>query len=170
MAAGPPPGPAAVATPPGMGRQIDIEPASIAAVKRTDKGKLVAIDDDVVGVARDLKAIDAALKLSYDPDQDYYVVYEVRVLGDGSVEEHLVTTARECDQRIVWRVKEISRPGYDYAAELEKVEAAAKKARDDTFREELAPRAERLRHALRKDLGLDHDRIFVGRDVIRGQG
>lgn len=153
-----------------MSRQIDIEPASIAQVKRTDRGKLVAVDDDVQNVANDLAEIDKGLKLSYDPDQDIYIVFHKRVEGDGSVSEHLVTTARECDQRIVWRVKEISLPGYDYAAELERVEAAAKKARDDQFREEIAPLAEELRHAMRRDLGLDHDRIFVGRDLVRGEG
>lgn len=153
-----------------MSRQIDIEPASIAQVKRTDKGRLVAVEGDVQNVANDLHAIDKGLRLAYDPDQDYYVVHHLRVLGDGSVEEHLVTTARACDQRLVERVREISLPGYSYAEELEKMEAAAKRARDRDFSERVGPAAERLRHALRKDLGLGGDRAFVPGGLADGQG
>lgn len=139
---------------------MEIEAATVAQVRRTSAGKLVAIDDDVQGVVRDLKAIDEALHVRYDPQQDFFVVYEIRTLGDGSTEEHFVTTTKQLDQRVVQRIREIAQPGYDYGAELERVEAAARKAAEGEFSEKVGPLAEELRHAMRKDLGVS-DRIFV---------
>lgn len=147
-----------------MARSFDIEPASAAQVRRTDKDKLVVIDDDVQNVANSLHDIDRCLRLTYDPDQGIFIVYRVLTHGDGSVEEQLVTTAQRCDQRIVQRIREIGAESYDYAAELDKADAQAERAREHEFEEKIGPLAEQLRHSMRKDLNLGGDRIFVPGD------
>jgi hypothetical protein len=146
-----------------MTERVEIEAASLAQVRRSKKGTLVVVDDDVQNVARDLKDIDKSLRLEYDPHEEFFVVTQHRVLGDGSVEEHLVTTSRACDQRLVQRVREISDPRYDYAGELEKAEDAANRAREQKFEEQIGAGSEQLAHALRKDLGLSGGRAFIGR-------
>lgn len=135
---------------------MEIIPATVAQVARMDSGRLVAVDDDVQNVARDLREIDPGLRLRFDEYQEFYVVYHV----DGD-EESLVTTAQECDQRLVKRAREISRPDYDYGLELEKAEAESKKQADDRFADQTGDVGERLAHALRKDLGLT-GRAFIG--------
>lgn len=143
---------------------LEIQPANITQVARLGDGRLVTISDDVGGVARDLRAIDRSLRLRYSPDQRIYVVYRVCMTGDGEVVEELVTTSRTCDQRIVKRIREISHPSYDYAAELDRLDAAADRRADHSFNERVGETGERLAHALRKDLGLGRARIVVPGD------
>jgi hypothetical protein len=147
-------------------RGVEIEPAGLMQVTRTERGKLVAITDDVQGVARDLRDFDRGLKLWFNPDQDYYVVYHV-TMRDGEVKEDLVLTARELDPRVVQRVKQIAGTEYDFVKEMEQMDAAAERARQHAFSEQLGPRAERLAHAIRKDLGMK-PRAFITRDLKGG--
>lgn len=148
-------------------RGPEIQPVNAMQVFQTDRGHLVAIDDDVQSVARELRAIDEGLKVWFDPDQDHFVIFHERTLGDGSVEEHLVTTAQELDQRIVERIRQISSRDYDYVAELERIDLAADRAAEHALSERIGPHLERLAHGLRKDLGLKA-RAFVSKDLKRG--
>jgi hypothetical protein len=72
---------------------------------------------------------------------------------DGSVEEHFVGAYRELDHRVLRDARKYTAPGYDLAAELEKLEDE----RDRDFEHEQAERTgeigERLAHAVRTDLG-----------------
>lgn len=131
-----------------MGRHLDIQPATIAQVQRLDDGSRVLVDDDVAGVAQDLRAIDPSLRLHLDVEQQVYVVSQV-LQG----REHLVTTSQTCDQRLVARVRQVASPGYNLADELEAAEAAANREQDRLRREWVGEIGERLAHALRKDLG-----------------
>lgn len=141
---------------------IEIEPATVAQVRATDEGDLVVIDDDVQGVAAGLRRIDPGLRLAYDRTQGYFVVRHVHAGPDGSVEESLVTTAMECDQRLVGRVSKIADDGYDFGAELDRLETSAAAAQESERREHVGEAGERLAHALRKDLGLGGGRAFIG--------
>lgn len=141
-------------------RQVEITPASLGQVTSTDKGRLVAITDDVGGVAQQLLELDEHLRLAYDPDQAYFVVSRHLPQEDGSVEEQLVTTAQELDGRLVHRIREIGSEDYDYGAELDRIDAVAAKRHDHEQSEKLGPHAEKLSHAIRKDLGIS-DRIYV---------
>lgn len=133
-----------------MDHALDIKPASVAEVQRMFTGHTVVVTEDVQNVASDLAEL-GPFHLHYDPLQDIYVV--MQRMPDGS--EQLVTSAQECDQRIVHRVREVTAPGYDIAAEVEKVEKARAKADEHAFNEAVGEKAERLAHALRKDL--EHD-------------
>lgn len=147
-----------------MSDRLEIQPASLAQVQRSDRGDLIAIDDDVHNVARDLKAIDSGLKLEFDTVEEFFVVSWLH-MEDGQVKEKLVLTARDLDQRIVERVRRISLPDYDYVRELERIDREADRRADHEHREQVGPYAERLRHALRKDLGLGGDRAVIPRGI-----
>lgn len=141
---------------------IEIEPATVSMVRSTDEGDLIAIDDDVQGVAAALREIDAGLRVAFDRVQEYFVIRREYMLPDGSVNEDLVTTAMELDQRIVHRMKKIADEGYDYGAELDRLEASAAAAQEAARYEETGEAAERLASALSKDLGLGGSRAFIG--------
>lgn len=147
-------------------RGVEIQPVNAMQVFQTDRGHLVAIDDDVQSVARDLRDIDEGLKVWFDPDQDHFVIFHERTRGDGSVEEHLVTTAKELDQRVVERIRQISASDYDYVAEVERIDLAADRAAEHRFSEAVGPVAEELAFAFRKDLG-SKARAFISRDLRR---
>lgn len=126
-----------------------VEPTSLATFARTRGGKKLLVDDDVNGVARDLAAISDRLELHFNERGEFFVV--VQRLDDGT--EHMVFTAQECDQRIVNRVREITAPGYDFAAEVERLDVAAEARREHEFNEKMGEAHERLAHAIRKDTG-----------------
>ena len=145
--------------------RVTISPATAAQVHRSQKGVRVAVADDVQNVARDLREIRSTLTLEYDPIEDFWIVGDERTLPDGSIEEYLVTTAQECDQRLVQRVREIAQPSYNYADELERLEAQDERRQRQAFAEKVGPIGEQLAHALCKDLGLNGGRAFISRDV-----
>lgn len=155
-----------------MGLQfIDIEPGGVRQVQRAlASGRMVVVTDGPHDVARKLREISDVLRLHYDPYEAVWVVMELQALPDGSTRESLVTTALECDDRLVERVRQIAQPGYDYAGELERVEREADRAHDERRREQVGDVAERLRFALSKDLGRHEtvrtlkSRAFVPRD------
>lgn len=141
---------------------IEIQPASLGQVVMGRGGRKIYIEDDVGNVARDLRDIDSSLRLMYNERSECFVVYQVTLDSEGHVRsEHLVTTAQECDQRLVNRVKKITQPGYDYLKELEKAEAKSKADSEYQLAERLGDAGERLYHAVRKDtMGADTGKYF----------
>lgn len=131
-----------------MAEPVDITPATIAQVQRLRDGRLLVVDDDVAGVARDLRAIDRGLRVYFSPEEGVFVVYHEQ---DGV--ERLVTTSTTCDQRLVRRVHEISAPGYELASEIERLEDERNRELDRQHSEWVGEIGERLAHALRTDLG-----------------
>jgi hypothetical protein len=149
-------------------QSVDIEPGRMAQVTRALKsGKLISVDDDVQGVANDLHEIDPHLRLSYEPHEDVWIVKYVYLTAGGEVKERLVSSFQECDQRIVRRVREINRPGYDFVAELDRLDREAERRKDHEFSEKIGPHAEKLAWALRQDLGRN-ERAVIPADVPKG--
>lgn len=153
-----------------MSERIEIQPAALAQVHRAlHSGSRVLVGADVQNIAQDLHEIRASLRLEYDPGEDIWIVVDMVVERDGSIAEKLVTTwdvekNGPVDQRLVQRVREIASPGYDLAAELEKADRQAERNRAHAFRQQVGAAAERLSHALRKDLGMKGGRAFVPGD------
>lgn len=143
-----------------MSGEIAPVPAGLRSFMATSAGPMVPVDDDVLGVARDLRALSSSLCLRYSEAGGYFVVYQREPGPAGRVTEHLVTTAVECDQRLVTRVRKVMHPDYDLAGELTSGAAERKAARDHNRREQLGEFGERAAHALRRDLGATN-RIFV---------
>lgn len=140
---------------------IDIPAGSMNTVRDTLRHGLVAISDDVQGVASDLQEIDASLFLYRDEEADLWVVWQEKHQPDGSVTENLVTTMRGAlDKRLVHRVRRVAADDYNLAAELERSDAEAEREQDHKRRETVGPVAERLLHAMQRDTGVKN-RIFL---------
>lgn len=138
----------------------EIRPASLAQVMEGQDGRMLVVPDDVANVARDLRAIDPSLRLVFSERSEHYVVMQVRELPDGRTQETLVTTALDCDQRLVERVRKVTHPSYDLAAELAKGPQRQERARRERLNDQIEAGADKLVHSLRKDHGI-RDRIFV---------
>lgn len=144
---------------------MEIQPATLAQVVRGRGGKMVQIDDDVAGIAQRLQEIDPRLRLRYSEPGGYFVVYRLIERPDGSTKKDMVTTSTTVDGRLLQRIEKVYGRDYNYADELDKVDAAAKRERDHRFSEQVGPLAEQLAHAIRKDLGVKAPRIYVPREV-----
>jgi len=140
---------------------VEVRPASVRQVVRGRTGRFVEVPADPQNVAEDLRRIDPNLRVRYNVDQRYWVVYREKPLPDGRVQKDLVLTALDLDQRIVKRVEYLYSRDYDYARELEQAEKEARKRARDEVGEMLGAAGERLHHALRKDMG-DKSRAFIG--------
>lgn len=136
---------------------MELQPASMRQVRRQRDGRMVDIDADVGNVVAQLHELDSRLRVRFAETGGYFVVYEQ--LEDGK--EHLVLTSQTLDARIVERVRQISSPSYDYAAELERQDAAADREADRRLHERVGPIAEEFMHAARRDRGLQTDRAFI---------
>ena len=151
--------------------RIRIQPASIAQVHRSLRsGTRTLVREDVQQIAQDLHEIRATLKLEHDPLEDIWVVLEEVTDRKGDRKDKLVTTwdvaeNGPVDQRLVQHVRKLASPGYDLLAELDKADRQGERDRAHRFREQVGPIAERLQHALLKDLGLKSDRVLMGKGL-----
>lgn len=126
---------------------IDVPPGTVGQVHRALSGRMVAIDSGPHDVATRLHELDDSLRLHFDPNEDVWVVTQVR-----GQRESLVTSATVCDLRLVERVRQCMAPGYDLSAEIAKAEAKADRARQAQQDETFGDLADRMGHAFRKDL------------------
>lgn len=143
---------------------MDINPATLPQIQKGRRGRVVFIDDDALNVAKDLREIDASLRLAWNEFGEYFVVYQQ--LDDGT--EHLVTTAQTADARLVKRIKRIAHPSYDYGKDLDEQDKKAEKAAEHIFEERVGDLAERLAQALRKDMSTP--RVDINRNLGRSNG
>lgn len=142
---------------------MDIEHASLTQVVQGINGELIAIEDDVLDVARRLKEIHPSLHVYFNQqrhpkhgDDGYFVIYEL--CDDGK--ERLVTTAKELDPRLIAHFERLASESYDVVAEMDKMDDQAEKDKDHVFAEQVGEIGERLHHALRRDKEVK-DRIFL---------
>lgn len=140
---------------------MDIQPATLTQVQRGRLGRTLFIDDDVGGIAQQLLEIDSSLRLAFSEAGGHFVVKRRTERPDGSYSEQLVTTAQQLDHRLLDRVRLVCSDHYDTAADMDRVDAQAERDRDHRFHEQVGPIAERLAHAIRKDLGVK-TRAFIG--------
>lgn len=124
----------------------------------------VEIEDDVQNIANTLYEIDPHLRLRFSVAGGYYVVYWKPTDADEG-DGYLVTTAQELDHRIVHRIAAIASKDYDFTTEIEKVEAANRKAEMERRHELLGETHERAYFELRKIMGALNSRAFIPKDV-----
>lgn len=154
-----------------------VEPARVDQIRSLNDGRVVLIDADAGGVAADLKAHDPQLRVKLAGTPPCWVVFRETPGPGGQVNEELVTTAQAhlsrtgiltgLDQRVVDRVKEIdsqSRSGYDFVAELDRMNTKAERDKISARHEKFGETHEQLAHALRKDFGVK-SKAFIGRDL-----
>lgn len=132
---------------------IDITPASIDQIVRGRGGSLIVIENDVNNVARDIQNIHSDLFLRYSDQGGYFVV--LQDMGPNK-RPHVVTTAQECDQRLVKRVQKIVcgtlEGTYDYGAEIDKQHDETDRINNAQFAENVGEVSERLAWAIREDI------------------
>jgi hypothetical protein len=126
---------------------MQIPAASISQVQRLRDGRLVEISDDVCNVVKDLQALDPNVRVRHSDATGLFVLY-----FDKEGDEQLIFTSPFLDQRVVERFRQISEPGYDYAAELDRIDNAAEREHDARMKEKVEEASERLAHAIRTDL------------------
>lgn len=142
---------------------IEVQAASLAQVTKGKGGRTIVIDEDVAGIARDLRAVHPDLRLGYNERGEYFVVYQLdREAATGNVTgEHLVTTAVELDQRLLRRVEQVVHPSYNLADEIDRLDKEIDADNARKHHEVAGEKAERLAHAIRKDVfGADTGRYF----------
>ena len=124
--------------------------ATIDQILRTSEGSLMTVDADVLDIAKQLTEIDPCLRLRYSGSGGHFVVYEVIDRGPGKPpDEHLVTTAQECDQRILERVRKIRHPDYDFGAELDRLDREREAEVEHRFHEQVGEAGEHLHQLLK---------------------
>jgi hypothetical protein len=145
-----------------MAEPFELQPVALDRIMRTRNGQRVAIDADVGSVVAQLREIDERLHVFYVPDQAFFSVELHTPRADGSVDEHFVGAYESLDGRVVQRIREITRPGYDLGAELERIDREAQAQADHRHREQTGEIAERVAHAVRQDLGV-RSKAFIPR-------
>lgn len=117
-------------------------------------GELVEIDDDVQSIAQQIKDIDPRLGVEYNLQSLQFRVYE---LGDDG-KRRTVMWIDELTGDIPNHLRRIAKT--NYVLEMRRQDAQAERDADHRLHERLGPVAEKLAHALRKDLDIK-PRIFV---------
>lgn len=141
---------------------IRLEPprASLGELQLTNKLQMIRVEGDVLGVVERLKRIDTGLTLLFDKQQEIYVLYwegfredEHGVIG---YHEDLVGAYKQLDQRIVNLIERIDGQGrgrVDLQRELDRLERQKDAENDRRESERMGEMGEKLRFALRQDLG-----------------
>jgi hypothetical protein len=151
-----------------------VEPAHLDQVT-SDYGKVVIIDREACGAAKDIHDIDPQLhvELRFPNGMDPFFI--VIWTSEDRRTTQLVLTAKAhqnsfgtwvgLDERVVNRLREIDpmgRGGYSYAEEIEKQNKRARQQAEREFHEKVGPYGEEAAFALRKDLGLRYKgRAFI---------
>lgn len=143
-----------------------IEPprAELGQLQLTNRLEMIRIENDVTDVASALKGIDPGLMLMYDKGEKIYVLYWKGLNDQGQLVEQFIGAYTELDQRIVNLIRRLDAQGrgrYDLNRELNALEKAKDREHERQMSEQHGAMAERLRHAIRKDLGATGSSVIV---------
>lgn len=120
-------------------------------IKAGDDYYIISARDSAL--IKEINDIDNRLHVKFNRRQDFFVLYAKEQTPQGE-NQYLVKTFTKLDGRIVQRVREISDPSYDFIKEGEQMEKEHEAAKMHKIRESIGDTAEKLAHALRKDLGV----------------
>lgn len=134
---------------------LEIEPVAIEQYKKAGDDWII-IKEDLGDIAKRLHELDSRLHIRFNPVQEFYAIF-----ARENNKEYLVGTYKSLDARMVTRMEQILSSGYDFKDEVKKQDDAADKAAEQKYDQIMGENAERLAFALRKDLGLNKDTIFV---------
>lgn len=129
---------------------ITITPASLDMVVAGRGGQRITIDNDVCGVAQQLREIDERMALQYSPEGNYFMVVLLGAAAHGR--PHLVTTCQELHGGLVEHVRRLASPGYDAGQALETIDKDYDREVEHRFKEQVGEVSERLSHAIKSDL------------------
>lgn len=144
-----------------------IDSASLPSIRSGRRGIVVFIDDDALGIAKQLKEMKfpegfGHLRLGWNEYREEFIVIQIHPNGS----EYFVTRSKTADGRLLKRVREITHPSYDYVAELDRIDALADARAKWDFSQQVGEYAERLAHAVRQDTSTN--RTDINRIKING--
>lgn len=142
---------------------MELTAATLAQVQRARNGRLVLVEDDVCGVVKQIQEIEPTLRVRWSENSKHFAVYQV---FEGE-RERLVTTSLELDQRLVERIRKVTQPGYNAAAEADRLDAERVRQVDYEHTQKIGELGEQLLHAIRRDKN-DESRIHMGGKTWRG--
>lgn len=146
----------------------ELEPIAIQQIHRGKKGQMIEIEEDVLDVVKQIKQIDPTLYVRWSEKGGYFVVY-CRLPNEPPGTGNVVLMVPELDQRVVQSIQraawEQKQDDYSLADALDKKDNEADKKRDKEFSEQIGEHAERLAHAIRKDMGFNQNRMIVSKDL-----
>lgn len=158
-----------------------VGPARLDQVQKAWDGGMVIIDQDVGGVAEELRRLDPGLKVRVAQRGDCFAVFYQHcaahqqhqrdcadctnddIQPSGATARDLVLTRKAWKNSfgtleglgmdVVEECRLISSSSYDFAREVERQNKAAEKAKHDRIQAATAENAEQLAHAIRRDMG-----------------
>lgn len=136
----------------------DIQPLPIDQVVVALNGNRILVDGEVGEYAQRLQEIEASLNLRIGA-QGGYIVYQEYERG-GRTKRHLCASYTELGERVLSDARRYTNPNYDVAAEQDKIESRLRAEAARAEHERVGEMAERLHHAIRKDLQVK-DRVYV---------
>lgn len=158
---------------------MDVAPARVDQIRKTQDGDWMVIPAEVGTVAADLKRLDKGLKVRFSKSGECWAVFHEHhddcphngTVGPGG--KYLVKSVQAyqsrsgiwtgLDSRVVTELQKVDpRGGYDFVAEVERQNEAALKRKRDELSERMGPLGEQAAHAARKDLGWK-SRAFIAK-------
>lgn len=133
--------------------------ASLAQVRQGHNGQLIEIDADVLYVCDQIREISASLGVEWNERSELFRVYELGADG----RKRTVFWTPELTADIPAHLRSLTKE--DYAKAIEAADRQADRDREHQFHERIAPIAERMHHAIRKDKGYSKDRAFLPRGL-----
>ena len=146
----------------------ELEPIAIQQIYRGKNGRAVEIEDDVLDIVKQIKQVDPNLYVRWSEKGEYFVVY-CRLPHEPPGTGNVVLMVPELDQRVVSMIQkaawEQKQDDYSLADALDKKDDEADAKRDKEFSEQIGEYAERLAHAIRKDMDFDKQRMVVTKEI-----
>jgi len=137
-----------------------------------NRGRLVTIEDDVLGIKNEIQARWPELEVYFDTEQEEWIIVE-------HCRDHVdrfVLSTKQLDQRILDRLVKADqwRHGNDVLKEIDSLNDAVEREHDRQLEEICVDVAERLRFAFKKDGLYDHLDIYGPRSrslpTVRNRG
>lgn len=161
---------------------MDVTPAHIDQIRQAEDGGWDIISAETSTVVADLQRIDHRLRVRFAkrPQNPFWEIYLYHGPDKPIERVRTVQAYRNrlgvwegLDDRVVKRFEYIDREGrsgYNLADALEQRRQAREKKQAEERQEHQAQVAERMAHAVRKDLGLGpyQGRVFLPRDIKEG--
>lgn len=152
------------------GDYVRLEPprATQGELQLTNKLHMIRVGDDVNGVVEHLRGIDPHLVLWYDFKVEIFVLQWEGFRQNGDRWdwcEDLVGAYKCLDQRLINLIERIdkqNRGHTDLVEELDRLDREMEAAKRRAFADRTGDAAERLRHALRRDLGVEGSSVMMG--------
>jgi hypothetical protein len=119
---------------------------------------LVTIEDDVLGVKRQIEERWPSLEVAFDKDRLVWMIIE-----HGDTRHSLVFETSTLDGRVIERIEKADQQSpnsIDFLDAMDKVNEEIERDRDRRFSDQIGDFGERFLHALKQDGVRDHEDVY----------